>query len=196
MNSERPKLQLTREQSNLPKIFITAYGPKRRISLSFPATEGRTKQSFKDECDINTIMRRYAQTGVLEHTRREQPRYDDVTGYDYQRAMDIVADARTAFAELPAAIRDRFNNDPGELLDFVQDEENLDEAAELGLVSAEALQRRQARAKDLGDGAEPHSGAQRGGSPGEPAGKKSPLPAKPKSAGKPVPAPDPGDQAE
>lgn len=121
------------------KTFRTAYGPKLKVPLKFPAHEGRTKQSFKDECDINTIMRRYQQTGTLEHVQRREAQYADCTGRDYQTAMELIANARSAFEELPAAVRDRFDNDPAELLDFVRDPDNAEEAAELGLLSPEGV---------------------------------------------------------
>lgn len=130
-----------RDQKSKPKKPITAYGPKLRVQLKFPEGEGRTKRSFKDECDINVIMRRYAQTGVIEHVSRREPVYADVTGHDYQTAMDVLANARTAFAELPARIRDRFDNDPQKMLEFVHNDDNLAEARELGLLSPEAVKR-------------------------------------------------------
>ena len=34
-------------------------------SLSFEGVQSRTKQSFAQEADVNNIMRRYIQTGVL-----------------------------------------------------------------------------------------------------------------------------------
>lgn len=130
-----------RDQKSKPKKPITAYGPKLRVQLKFPEGEGRTKRNFKDECDINVIMRRYAQTGVIEHVSKRDPVYADVTGHDYQTAMDVLANARTAFAELPARVRDRFDNDPQKMLDFVHDDDNLVEARELGLLSPAAIKR-------------------------------------------------------
>lgn len=130
----------TEEGKNKLQIpFVTAYGPKRHAPLSFPEKGGRTRQEFRAECDINVIMRRYQQTGVLEFTNKREAQYADVTGHDYQTAMDLVANARTAFEELPSSIRARFNNDPGELLDFVHDPESYDEAVELGLLKPEAV---------------------------------------------------------
>src|SRR5262245_43276128 len=126
----------------VPNVNIrTAYGPKERVKLEFPAGEGRTKQSFKDECDINVIMRRYEKTGVLTHLRKVQPEFADCTGRDFNEAMNLVAEARTAFAELPSSVRDRFDNDPAKFLDFCQDEGNLDEAGELGLLSRQGMEK-------------------------------------------------------
>lgn len=141
------KLNDLNDQSLQKNLFLTkqlnfrhAYSPQYRLSLSF-AGQGRTKQSFKDECDINTIMGRFARTGSLEHLAKRTPTYGDVQDIDFQGAMDIVASAREMFADLPSKLRDRFGNDPGKMLEFVQDEQNRAEALSLGLLraSTEAL---------------------------------------------------------
>lgn len=121
--------------------ILTAYGPHQRCSIAFDLDEGMTKQEFKDECDINIIMKRYEKTGVLEFVNKNEPQYVDVTGQDFQDAMQLIADARTLFEELPASVRLRFDNDPAKLLDFVHDDSNQAEAAALGLLSPEGLQR-------------------------------------------------------
>lgn len=93
------------------------------------------KQSFRDECDINTIMRRYETTGTIDHVNRRQPQFGDFSDVaSYQEAINIVAEAEANFADLPSRIRDRFGNDPARLLEFLQDPRNFDEAVELGIV--------------------------------------------------------------
>lgn len=121
-----------------PRI-ITAYSEKLHPTVDCPVSEGKTKQEFRDECDINVLMKRYQETGSLEHVQRREALYADVSSTDFQTAMDILADANTAFNELPSHIRDRFNNDPKQMLAFVEDDANLEEAAQLGLLSAERV---------------------------------------------------------
>lgn len=113
--------------------FISAYSVKNRSQILFPA-EGRTKQSFKDECDINNIMRRFEQTGTLSHLNNRTPVFGDMEEIDFQGSLNIVVEAQARFALLPATVRDRFANDPSRLLAFVQDEGNREEAIKLGLV--------------------------------------------------------------
>lgn len=120
--------------------FVYPYGPKARVALDFPASEGphgRTKQSFADECDVNNIMARFQKTGLLDFVNRHEGQYGDVTALDFTRAMDQVAGARTMFSELPAKLRDRFQNDPAQFLMFVQNSDNRAEARELGLLKPE-----------------------------------------------------------
>lgn len=127
---------LTNKQDDFhtsPCPFRHAYGPKRRdVTLSFPE-HGRTKQSFKDECDINVIMRRFEQTGELPLNQRPML-FGDCPDLDFQGAMQTVVEAKERFLALPSAIRDRFANDPQRLLNFINDERNRDEAIALGLV--------------------------------------------------------------
>lgn len=115
--------------------IVTAYGPKIRKQLQFNGP-GRTKQSFKDECDINRIMARYQVTGVLpEQLMPGSPQYVDVTGIDYLEGMQKIAAAQSLFNGLPAAVRLKFENDPGKFLDFAQDPDHQEELIELGLAT-------------------------------------------------------------
>lgn len=118
--------------------FRTAYGPKGKVFFvqNLPS---RTKQSFKDECDINTIMRRYEQTGVLSHVSKRVPQYIDATGLEYQAAMQLVIDAGDMFNSLPSKVRERFHNDPAEMLAFIENDSHFDEAKALGLLKPDAV---------------------------------------------------------
>lgn len=104
---------------------------RRVVSFSGP---GRTKQSFKDECDINNIMRKYQKTGLVEAVNKHQARYGDVPAMDFREAVENLRLADEMFMDMPSNVRKRFDNDPGEFLAFVQDPANRDEAIELGLI--------------------------------------------------------------
>lgn len=92
-----------------------------------------TKQSQKDDCDINLIMARYVKTGVLDHQRAHGGEYGYASADTFNESMQIVAKGKTMFEELPSQIRTKFENDPAKFLDFVQDNKNIDEMAEMGL---------------------------------------------------------------
>lgn len=132
-----PSTKLIQERQTPPYQYRSAYSSKTRHQITFSGT-GRTKQSFKDECDINTIMGRYMKSGQLDHINRALPQYSNLEGIDYQESMYIVAESRTLFAELPAEVRYKFHNDPGQFLDFVHNPENKQEMATMGLLSPEA----------------------------------------------------------
>ena len=99
-----------------------------------------TKQSFRDECDINNILRQFNVTGQLP-IGSVQPQYGDFSGItDYQSALNAVMAAQDFFLQLPAKIRARFDNDPALVVDFASDEANKEEMKALGLLREEAAQ--------------------------------------------------------
>lgn len=101
----------------------------------------RTQQHFAEEVDINTIVRRFNLTGQLP-TNIRMPEYGDFeNAFDFHTAMNAIRQAQESFMAMPANIRARFHNDPGEFVDFVADDANRAEAEKFGLVSQEALQR-------------------------------------------------------
>lgn len=99
----------------------------------------RTQQQFAEECDINTIIRRFGLTGELPENLRVPQSGDFTSVHDFQSAMNAVRAAEEAFMEMPADVRERFNNDPGRFLAFVHDDKNRDEAAKLGLLVPPAV---------------------------------------------------------
>lgn len=119
--------------------FQAVRQPLRDVSLKFPANSRWTKQSFKDECDINTIMSRYQATGEIPKLDVRAPQYLDATGMDFQAMQNKVLEAQALFMELPSKLRTRFANDPGAFLDYVADPANRAEMRELGLMSPKAV---------------------------------------------------------
>jgi len=97
----------------------------------------RTKQSFKNECDINNIMRKFQKTGAVAHVARFGGDYGFATSVDFHEASNIVIRGRELYSALPSSIRKRFG-DPGEFLDFVQDPKNEDEMRSLGILPKKA----------------------------------------------------------
>lgn len=92
------------------------------------------QQQFREECDINTILKRFNITGELPNALLS-PRYGDFTGIgDYKTALDRVMAAEEEFLSLPANIRARFENDPSKLIEFLDNDENRLEAENLGLL--------------------------------------------------------------
>jgi len=95
--------------------------------------DSRTKQSFADEADINTIVRQFGLTGKLPDDLRPAT-YGDFQGvFDFHSAMNSVALANEEFERLPSAIRYRFHNDPQAFVEYCSNPENLDGMREMGL---------------------------------------------------------------
>lgn len=103
----------------------------------------RTKQSFRDECDINKIMKRFKNVMGADYLSRYQGylngQYGDFSNVtDYRSAIDQVSQARAVFEALPSKVRSRFENDPAQFLDFVHNPMNHDELVNLGLATKRA----------------------------------------------------------
>lgn len=99
-----------------------------------------TQQSFKEECDINTILERFNVTGQVPVSPID-PQYGDFSGVtDYQSALNAVIAAQAGFDSLPARVRERFANDPAAFVDFCLDESNREEMIQLGLVIERAVE--------------------------------------------------------
>lgn len=102
-----------------------------------PAGGGGAHQSFKEECDINTILRRHREGAMVTHVNANPGVFADVTGFtDYREVLKRVERAGDYFSELSAKVRARFKNDPAVFLDFLADPENREELVELGLAPA------------------------------------------------------------
>lgn len=95
----------------------------------------RTQQQFAEECDVNAIMRKYEKTGELTHLNKNPGMYADLTSVgDYHSSLNKIIAAEEAFMALSAETRLKFENDPGKLLEFIQDPKNTEEAVNMGLI--------------------------------------------------------------
>jgi len=89
---------------------------RKRVQITFRGV-GRTKQSFAKECDINNIMKRYEKDGIVNHFNKYGGMYGDFTGItDYASAVERIERMQEDFMRLPASVRERFANDPGQLV--------------------------------------------------------------------------------
>lgn len=114
--------------------------PRRPIINDEPSM---TQQHFAEECDINNIMKRYQNTGILTEPGSGSglpPQFGDFSDVnDFQTAQNAVIEIRESFNQLSSRVRARFDNDPAALLEFLGKEENRDEAISLGLVDPPRL---------------------------------------------------------
>lgn len=99
--------------------FRTKYGEKIKVQKICDALS-RTKQSFKAECDVNNILKKYRNTGILPQASKAAFYGDFSNVSDFQTAVAMVHEADEKFMALPAHIRKEFNNDPQQLLGFLE----------------------------------------------------------------------------
>lgn len=100
----------------------------------------RTIQDQKDDVNINNIVARYVGTGVLAGAAgrgvARQPFQGDFSNQlDYQTKLNKLIEAKSNFEKLPSKIRTRFENDPGQLIQFMSNPDNAAEALTLGLTA-------------------------------------------------------------
>lgn len=115
--------------------------PARKEVRTKPEGKTRTRQSHAKDCDINNIIKKFQKTGAIDHVAKHGPMYGDVTAITYHEAQNLVIEANDMFDDLPSSVRAKFENDPRNFMDFVQDDTNLEEMDELGLLTDEASER-------------------------------------------------------
>lgn len=113
---------------------------KQRVQISFKGdskfTKSRTKQNFAKECDINVILKKYKKQGVsIPIGMDPNATFGDFSDIgDYQTMFARLEEANKMFMSLPAETRYKFGNDVSNLLQFIQDDNNIAEAMELGIL--------------------------------------------------------------
>lgn len=113
-------------------MFRSISSPRVRV-VSDDFGPSLAQQAFKDEVDINSILKKYKITGRMP-VSVNLPSYGDFSGVsDYRSAAEAMRRASNAFMELPAEVRKRFSNDPQEFLDFSSNPDNVGELRKMGL---------------------------------------------------------------
>lgn len=119
--------------------FYKTNGLSRLVHEVYTPGPSMTRQEFAAECDINTIMKRYENTGASINGLSRHPdipaMYVDFTQMpgslmEYQQFM---SDAAASFMSLPAVVRKQFDNDPIAFCDYASDPGNLDQMRDWGL---------------------------------------------------------------
>jgi len=89
--------------------------------------DGRTKQSFKDQTDIQKIMARFDKTGTISHLAKFEGVYADFSDFDFHKQSNMLSRGREIFAELPAELRREFGQSPAAFFSYVNDPANAEE---------------------------------------------------------------------
>lgn len=102
--------------------------------------DGRTLQSQQEATDINTLLKHYRKTGTFTHISHEIPQYGDFSNVsDFLDVQIQVKVVEKLFMECSAEVRARFGNEPSQLLDFLADPANEQEAINLGLAEGKIV---------------------------------------------------------
>lgn len=104
-----------------------------------PQSVSMTKQSFKDECDINRIVRRYIISGDMSgfgQLVNRNGRYMDVSmTQDFKASSDLVAGLSSLY-QSRADIREKFRTFGAFLMAFEPLSDRGKDLADLGLIKA------------------------------------------------------------
>lgn len=116
-------------------MFIkTAYNRGPRTPGLICEDESRTLQSEEKSANINNIVDRAMKTGMITVRDIEGLQGDFTGAPTFQELKDHVLLGMETFMKLPAKVRERFANDPGTWLRFMDDKDNLEEMIALGLI--------------------------------------------------------------
>lgn len=112
--------------------------PGSRLQRKFDGPS-MTKQADAEDADVNKLAEKFGVQRLFQSSMgaTRKPFFFQGTADDFQSMVNKVQDARNQFGTLGAGVRRRFFNDPYQLLRFLDNPENRDEAVKLGLVKAQ-----------------------------------------------------------
>lgn len=129
--------------------FKTAYDPVEEhdhcgIVFTMPSL---TLQDEKDETDINYIVNKYAdgQKGIMTLDLGDSSQYaylqfgDATLPGDYSTALELVSGVREEFYSLPAYVRAKFDHDPLNFINHLNDPATLKYLSQQGLFDSKHI---------------------------------------------------------
>lgn len=132
------KTTATSKHGEIMPFFRTPYNYDRKEVSDATGTvclePTRTQQQFKEECDINFLMKRFGVTGEIPQNIRAVINDDFAEVFDFQTAMNTIRKGEEAFMQMPSGVRARFQNNPSVFVQWLSDEDNRPAAEKLGLV--------------------------------------------------------------
>ncbi len=113
---------------------LAAQDPKKRNRKQLLALvpnavydDGKTKQSFADETNIEKIMARADRAGTISHLQKFEGVYGDFSDFDFFTQTQMLTRGREIFDELPAELRVEFGQSPSKFFAYVNDPANINE---------------------------------------------------------------------
>ena len=110
----------------MPEMVSTQRSPRERVIFRSVAPS-LTLQQFKDECDINTIMARFRETGryydlvsAAKYGAPRVPQFGDFSNLgDALDQASAIREGIDSFMRFPAWLRSEFNNSLGAFVAFL-----------------------------------------------------------------------------
>lgn len=108
---------------------------KRRRVVTVINEPSLTDTQFKKDCDPNYIMEKFRRTGTVTHLNHKEGSFADVAQIpDLLDTLLTVEKANESFQQLSAKVRNRFGNNIHQMIEFMNDPNNREEAIELGII--------------------------------------------------------------
>lgn len=108
-------------------VEIVDDGRRRPRVRTLNVLPDRAVQSDGPRSNIEEILKKYKQVGIVDHMRDVDLTYRDVS--EFEDFADMMLQAKTAeqaFLRLPPQVREVFKNDPHRWLDAAHDPEKLE----------------------------------------------------------------------
>ncbi|AXL15177.1 internal scaffolding protein [Microviridae sp.] len=100
---------------------------KRPFSISFKGTTSLTKQSFREECDMNNIISKFHRTGELPlNFSNVEAQYGVAPTQDLKEALDTIQNLKNEFNDLSEKDKERFEGSYVKYAEFLDEFENFD----------------------------------------------------------------------
>lgn len=114
------------------KVKTLEYKESSGIVFTEPS---RTKQADMEKCDLQYQLARFSKTGVMGNLRSDEPLTGDFSDIpNLIDAQNRLIDLQVQFDALPAKLRNKFDNDPLQMIEWLQKDENREEAIKYGLL--------------------------------------------------------------
>lgn len=117
-----------------PRVVRHPYEPYNDPGLDCSNDPGVTDPSQAAELDVNYIIKKAQQTGILPGIDAKRVYGDFSSAMDYQQSLNIIIKAEEQFMGLDAELRAKLDNDPAKFLEFVSDPKNKDLMVKYGLM--------------------------------------------------------------
>lgn len=110
--------------------------------IDIPPEEDQTQAHFEKQCNINNIVANYQKTGVLPTALIRDYQFGEV-GPDLIQSLNKIKAAKEQFMQMPAKIREHFQNDPDQFMRFLADPDNYEKAKSLGIVEERKVEKKE-----------------------------------------------------
>lgn len=128
-----------------PRRDFTVLKDSKTKEILNPDVVSQTKQSERDASDINTIVAKAIKTGVLGSglpATRKATYADFTNGADFTQQQNQIVAIKEVFDGLEADLRNKFHNNPSEMLEYVNNPANEIEAITLGLLPKAVIEKK------------------------------------------------------